>query len=160
MTENIDIVFARIIRENKTFLVGADYIPPDDQASFDLLLKSLTFCVAFCNEHTINNGILMGDFNCRHEAWNETTRNQNSQLLHEYIEPAEPLTGANPNTPTFSCVNGSGIIDLCITSANFLPFLSNIMTDNTIELFTGAPNPGHFPGIWEWLVSNSAKKQV
>ena len=34
------------------------------------------------------------------------------------------------------------------------------MTDNTIELFTGAPNRGHFPVTWEWLVPNSAKKQV
>ena len=34
------------------------------------------------------------------------------------------------------------------------------MADNTIELFTGAPNWGHFPVTWEWLVSNSAKKQV
>ena len=34
------------------------------------------------------------------------------------------------------------------------------MTDNTIELFTGAPNRGHFPITWESLVSNSAKKQV
>ena len=102
----------------------------------------------------------MGDFNCRHEAWNDTTRNQNGQLLHEYIESAEHLTIANPNTPTFSCINGSSIIDLCITSPNLFPSLSNIMTDNTIELFTGAPNRGHFPVTWEWLVPNSAKKQV
>ena len=34
------------------------------------------------------------------------------------------------------------------------------MTDNTIELFTGAPNRGHFPVRWERVVSNSAKKQV
>ena len=160
MTENIDIVFALIIRENKKFVVGAAYVPPDDQASLDLLLKSLTFCVAFCNEHNINNLIFMGDFNCRHEAWNDTTRNQNGQLLHEYIESAEHLTLANPNTPTFSCINGSSIIDLCITSPNLLPSLSNIMTDNTIEHFTGAPNRGHFPVTWEWLVPNSAKKQV
>ena len=33
------------------------------------------------------------------------------------------------------------------------------MADNSIELFTGAPNRGHFPVTWEWLVSNSAKKQ-
>ena len=160
MTKNIDIVFALIIRENKTFLVGAAYIPPDDQASLDLLLKSLTFCVTFCNEHNINNVIFMGDFNCRHEAWNDTTRNQNGQLLHEYIESAEHLTVADPNTPTFSCKNGSSIIDLCITSPNLLPSLSNIMTDNTIELFAGAPNRGHFPVTWEWLVLNSATKQV
>ena len=69
----------------------------------------------------------MGDFNCRHEAWNDTTRNQNGQLLHEYIESAEHLTIANPNTPTFSCINSSSIINLCITSPNLLPSLSNIM---------------------------------
>ena len=44
MTENIDIVFALIIRENKKFVVGAAYVPPDDHASLDLLLKSLTLC--------------------------------------------------------------------------------------------------------------------
>ena len=74
MTESIDIVLALIIRENKKFVVGAAYIPRDDQVQFDLLLKSLTSCVAFCNEHTINNLFFMGNFNCRHEAWNDTTR--------------------------------------------------------------------------------------
>ena len=102
----------------------------------------------------------MGDFNCRHEAWNDTTQNQNGQLFHDYIELAEHLTVASPNTPTFSCINGSSIIDLCITSPNHLPSLSNIIADNTIKLFTGAPNRGHFSVTWEWLVSNSAKKQV
>ena len=102
----------------------------------------------------------MGDFNCRHEAWNDTTRNQNGQLFHEHIESAERPTVANPNTPTFSCINGSSIIDHCITSSNLPPSLSNIMADNTIVLFTGAPNRGHFPVTWERLVSNSAEKQV
>ena len=80
MTENRDIVFPLIIRANKKFVVGAAHIPPDDQASLDLLLKSLTTCVAFCNEHTMNNLIFMGDFNCRHEAWNDTTRNKTLRL--------------------------------------------------------------------------------
>ena len=160
MTESIDIVFALIVRENKKFIVGAAYIPPDDQASLDLLLNSLTSCVAFSNEHTINNLIFTRDFNCRHEAWNDTTRNQNGQLFHEYIKSAEHLTVANPNTATCSCINGSSIIDLCITSPNLLPSLSKIMTGNTMELFTGALNWGHFPVRWEWLVCNSAKKQI
>ena len=34
------------------------------------------------------------------------------------------------------------------------------MTDNTIELFLGAPNRGHFLVTWKWLVSTAAKKQV
>ena len=160
LTKNIDIVFALIVRENKNFVVGAAYIPTDDQTSLDLLVKSLTTCVALCNEHTINNLISIGDFNCRHEAWNDTTQKQNIHLFHEYIESAEHLTVPSPNTPTFSCINSSSIIDLCITCPNLLHSLSNIMADNPIELFTGAPNWGHFPVTWEWLVSKSAKKQV
>ena len=108
MTEQIDIVFALIIRENKKLVVGAAYILPDDQVSLDLQLKSQIFCVAFCNEHYINILIFMGDFTCPNEAWNDTTRTQNGLLLHlhKYIELAEHLTVANPNTPTFSCING------------------------------------------------------
>ena len=160
LTEILGIVSALIVKENKIFVVGAAYIPPDDQTSLDLLVKSLTTCVAFCNEHTINNLISIGDFNCRYEAWNDTTRKQNGHLFYEYKESAEHLTVASPNTPTFSCINGSSIIDLCITCPNLLHSLSNIMADNSIELFTGAPNQGHFPVTWEWLVSNSAKKRV
>ena len=42
------------------------------------------------------------------------------QTLYDRIEALEYLTVVSPDTPTFSCLNSSSNVDICIANPNLL----------------------------------------
>ena len=89
---------------------------------------------------------MAGDFNCKHQAWNDHKSNKSGETLAQYISQST-MSIVSPGTPTFECVGGGkSIIDIMLISDN----LKDGLTMSTVnydhpELLTGAPGRGHYP---------------
>ena len=90
----------------------------------------------------------MGDFNSRNPLWGDHSWNSSGNKLADVIIENN-LYVLNDGQPTFTCVDdGSSVIDLCIVSEGLARMNPKIFVDYETELFTGAPNGGHYPIIF------------
>ena len=103
--------------------------------------------------------ILMGDFNARHCSWGHNINNYYGTQLAETLDNTK-YSVCTPKTPTFLCSNGKSYIDLNIISNSIAESVDNCVTDDYVELFSGAPTRGHVPVITELLTTRDSTDQA
>ncbi|KAF6040161.1 MAP3K7 [Bugula neritina] len=91
--------------------------------------------------------MLLGDLNARHESWGDHQQNRTGITLLDFIQRLNMEVVYKHDKPTFLCDNGSSYIDLFVATENIARHCKNQFTDDTVELFTGAPHRGHVPII-------------
>ena len=89
--------------------------------------------------------LIVGDFNARHQAWNDITCNPHGVKLLDFCKNEDLNVVNSSRHNTFVCENGGSRIDLVITDTTSLVRLQTV--DGETELFTGAPQRGHVP-VW------------
>ena len=139
---------------NKTVLFGSIYVRPNCRDSEDALVRCINEANAFLKSHRCQELIIMGDLNSRNPLWGDHSWNScGNRLAKAIIE--NNLYVLNDGQPTFTCVDdGSSVIDLCIVSEGLARMNPKIFVDYETELFTGAPNRGHYPIIFTLAEQN------
>ena len=94
----------------------------------------------------------MGDFNARHLSWGDKVINYYGRGLAESLDSTR-YSICTSQSPTFLCSNGSSFIDLAIISNNLVESVTSCVTDEGVELFSGAPTRGHVPLLMELKVN-------
>jgi hypothetical protein len=74
--------------------------------------------------------IILGDFNSTHKNWYCRNKNQNGEILNNFINKYD-LHIANTNEPTFK--RSLNILDLCITTKKAIENIENFETCDSIE---------------------------
>ena len=140
-------------------IVGTAYIPPEQQndKKFDLFLEECNLAEDFASKNKLDGVIIAGDFNARSTHFEDTSSNDRGNKLFLALQESD-LSIISPGEKTFSRYNGGSVIDLVITSDNLVSNFIYTQVDTESELFTGAPNMGHFPVLNHFKILNKPKK--
>ena len=94
--------------------------------------------------------IIFGDWNSRHPLWGDKVENNYGRLLADYCDD-NSLSIMSPHQPTFVSASnkGSSIIDFCITEQKCSDLVCNARVIEVIEFFSGAPEQGHWPVLFD-----------
>ena len=131
------------------YLLCSVYSPPNDEARLHEILSTTQELIQLMPTLKTKGILLIGDLNARHRAWGDHSQNAAGTTLFEFINKTKLDIIYKHNQPTFLCDNGSSNIDLLIASEGVSNFATNQYTDDSVELFTGAPRRGHVPVITE-----------
>lgn len=148
LSKNIDSCWGLVVIQNKRYLIGNVYVKLDYKPAINEVLRMLNAARQRQTELKASGIILKGDFNARHCAWGDTNNNEYGKSLIESLDHTQ-YSICTSNTPTFLCANGSSVIDFSIISNNLVDSVVNCRTDDSVELFSGAPSRGHLPLITE-----------
>ena len=157
LSKNSDSTWGLIIMNNKRYIVGNIYVKLNYSGAIKETLEMLNFAHQKVNKLKAAGVVLMGDFNARHISWGDTTNNSYGRELVDKIDNSK-FTITTSKSPTFLSANGSSHIDLMIVSNNLSDKLKSPYTDDTVELFSGAPRRGHVPLLCNFAHKTSAAK--
>ena len=104
------------------------------------------------------SNFLPGDFNARHPSWGDKS-NAQGEILNDFLQQ-EDLTALNDGEPTLTYTDGISVIDLVICSANLHRHFCGLTMDYYTEIFTGAPNRGHYPVISTFAIAGNRSTLV
>ena len=135
-----------------------NYVKLNHKPAITEVMKMLKAAEQKQIEHKAAGIILTGDFNARHLCWGDKLNNYYGSNLAEALDSTK-YSICTSNTPTFLCTNGSSYIDLNIVSNNLAESVDSCITDEGVELYSGAPNRGHVPLITEIVLSNEQSSQ-
>ena len=153
--DDIDAIFAIVSIGGTRVMVSSVYIPPNTPTNLDKYLAMLS--VALSNMKTLKCSAFaaFGDLNCRHSEWGDHKNNAAGTKLSRFLGNSNCLVLCKFVGNSFLCTEGGSRIDLGIVCNKFYNTVSHQHTDDSIELFTGAPNRGHLP---VWTTLNAIKK--
>ena len=103
----------------------------------------------------MSNFLLLGDFNARHPSWGDKN-NAQGEILNDFLQQEE-LIALNDGEPTFTCTNGKSVIDLVLCNANLHRFFCGLAIDYYTEMYTGAPNRGHYQVIATFDITGNSR---
>ena len=76
--------------------------------------------------------------------------------LNDFLQQEE-LIALNDGEPTFTCTNEKSVIDLVLCNANQHRFFCGLAIDYYTEMYTGAPNRGHYPVIATFGIAGNSR---
>ena len=128
----------------KNYFVGNVYVKLDCLQGVKDMLQMLDHTQTLSQIHRCSGVILMGDFNARHQLWNDNCINSYGKYIESNFDWTK-FCVHDPGRPTFLAKNGNSLIDFNISTTALDPYLRNTKTDNEAILFSGAPLRGHVP---------------
>ena len=148
ISKNIDSSWGLGVINNKRYILGSIYVKLGYNNAITDVLAMLNKAYSLMKHHKAVAIILSGDFNAKHTTWGNQANDSYGRKLFENLDKTKfsILTSKNP---TYLCKNGltigSSHIDLTIVTNNMIEKLESCKTDDTVELWSGAPNRGHVP---------------
>ena len=97
----------------------------------------------------------MRDLNARRTLRGDSLTNKSGGTLEPYIEN-KLVNILNNDEKTFYAVNGSSLIDQCMTSDQLTNWKSRFYTNTDAELLTGNPSRGHVPVYAKFVLPSSS----
>ena len=124
-------------------IIGTASLKPNETASMEKFINQREKIVNFYHLHNLDGVLFLGDCNAKHCLWGDSICNPNGYLLLK--SPSAENNILNNGEKTFLSSNGSSVIDLCIVSGRIATQVGfELTTDPNVELFTGAPQRGHY----------------
>jgi len=142
--DKIDSVWSLIVLNNKRYIIGTVYVKLEYKNGIKDLFNMLNKAKAYAQKYHALGPLVIGDINARHETWGNRTSNPYGKSLIDELDPLD-FAVMYPTQPTFLCHNGSSVIDLVIASNSLIDKLTRPVTDNLVNLYSGAPIRGHVP---------------
>ena len=159
ISKHIDSAWALIVIKDKRYIVGSIYVNDRYPQAMSDALCMLNSANEMKGRLKATGIILMGDFNARHTLWGDRLIDKHGKELVENLNYSQ-FSITTAQTPTFMCDGGSSFIDLIIASNNVIDQLKPCTTDNTTELFSGAPRRGHVPLLTSLMGSRLSPTKV
>ena len=157
LSKNIDSCWGLAVIVKKRIILGSVYVKHNYKSAMIDISNMLKAAEEMQKKHKAIGIILSGDFNARHFSWGDKLIDYNGRQLVENLDSTK-FTICTSKTPTFMCKNkdvmGKSFIDLQILSNNLVESVITCKTDEEVELFSGAPNRGHFPLITEMVITS------
>ena len=148
ISKNVDSSWGLTVIRNKRYIVGSVYVKLNCPTAISDTVNMLVSAQNMTKKFRACGVILSGDLNARHPLWGDTVSNVYGNQLTNLLDSSK-FSIIKPSTPTFLCNNGSSVIDLTIVSNNLARKVESCITDDEVELFSGAPLRGHVPVITE-----------
>ena len=144
--ENKNSVWATCNLNGSPLTIGGFYCRPNNSLEIENTIKEILQGISFSRSIGIPDFILLGDFNARHPTWGDKSNSQ-GETLSNFLEEQHLFT-LNYGEPTFTSIgDGRSTIDLIICNENLKKQSMGLCIDEFTEMFTGAPNRGHYPVI-------------
>lgn len=153
LSRNIDSCWGLVVINKKRYIIGSIYVKLNHKPAITEVIRMLTAAEQKQKEHKATGIILAGDYNARHFSWGDKLNNYYGTKLAECLDNTK-YSICTSKTPTFLCANGSSQIDLNIISNNLAESVDTCITNDEVELFSGAPTRGHVPLLTEILISS------
>ena len=144
LSKKIDSAWALVVIDSKRYIVGSVYVNDNHPNSIEDTLLMINTAEEMKTTLKAVGVIAMGDYNARHTLWGDRVIDDHGRKLAEKINYSSFSILTSP-TPTFLCAGGSSFIDLVVASNNIVGKLKDCCTDETVELWSGAPRRGHVP---------------
>ena len=157
LSTNIDSCWALVIIDNQRFIIGSIYVKHKYKPAFREIMIMLKAAEKRKVELKAKGILLFGDYNARHLSWGDFLNDDYGNKLVELLDHSL-YSISIPKSPTFRCINalyGGSYIDFCIISNSVADLVNICITDDDIELYSGAPKRGHVPVITELVHTNS-----
>lgn len=155
ISKHIDSCWGLVTIHNQRYIIGSVYNKLDYKLAIKEIMKMLTAAEKRKVELKAQGIILSGDYNARHLSWGDTINNEYGKQLVGSLDHTKYSISIS-QSPTFLCTNGASYIDFSIISNNIVDSVSSCKTDESVELFSGAPTRGHLPLITEFQIRNQA----
>ena len=148
ISKNIDSSWGLGVINNKRYILGSIYVKLEYNNAITEVIRMLDKAYTLMKHHKAVAVILSGDFNAKHISWGNHSTDAYGKKLFENLDKTRYSILASKE-PTFLCKNGTTIgsshIDLTIVTNNMVEKLDSCTTNDTVELWSGAPNRGHVP---------------
>ena len=145
-----DVIWVTLNFNSKPILLGNFYVNPNSQTNvLQAAFKNIDNAIKYTEKFKLKHIVLIGDFNARNEKWADKLTNQNGRKLDDFIT-SKKFICVSPNSWTFKHANGGSTIDLAILSSHMSNLYCSSSIDEQVELFSGAPQRGHFPVIHQF----------
>ena len=148
ISKNIDSAWGLGVINKKRYILGSIYVKLGYENAISDAIAMLDKAYLMMNKHKASAVILCGDFNAKHTEWGNNTVDDYGKKLFENLDKTK-FSILTSEQPTFICKNretiGTSHIDLTIVTNNLIEKLESCDTNNTVELWTGAPKRGHVP---------------
>ena len=156
--KDLSIVYVLTTIGGKPTVLASAYCspnPPSDCSTLKKLLENILNAWKYCENNSITNFIVLGDFNARNRMWGDKLDNPRGRLLKEFTHKWDCEVSA-PDANTFITRTGGSVIDLRLSFGRSKQYLCTpwIDTSDLHELFTGAPERGHIPVISHYRYNN------
>ena len=134
-------------------IISTAYLKPNDsERKRGKLLPS-------AYQHNLDGVLFLEDCNARHCLWGDSICNPNGCLLPESLSAEDNIL--NNGEATFLSSNSSSVTNSCLLSGRVATQVGfELTTDPNIELFTGAPQPGHIPLIVKCNRSRTTEEEI
>ena len=148
--KGVDSCFAVIKIGKRKFMFGSIYVNLGNTVNIENGTAILTETYNFCKNENLLGPIILGDWNSRHPFWGDKVDNKYGKILSDYCADHQ-FSIISPHYPTFVSAqnNGSSVIDFCITQQSCSDLISNARVIEDTEFFSGAPEQGHWPVIFD-----------
>ena len=159
VSNQIDSCWGLIIIENQKFIVGSIYVKDNYKNAFKEIMNMLSAAEKRKTELKACGIILSGDFNARHLSWGDSCNDDYGNQLAQLLDHTR-YSICIPKSPTFRCINalnGGSYIDFSVMSNSIVDSVSSCLTEDGVELFSGAPKRGHVPVITELIAKSSSR---
>ena len=117
---------------------------PGGRDELEDFINTFGIAINFAKENNMKGVLFVGDLNARSTLCGDSRNNKIGGTLEHYIEK-KLVKKLNNGEQTFYSVNGSSVIDLCMTTDQLTNWKSTFYTDTDAELLTGYPSRGHVP---------------
>lgn len=141
---NIDSAWALVSFKNMRIIMGSIYVKLNCPDAISDTMEMLKMASVLLKKHKAKGIVLAGDFNARSPMWGNKIENSYGKKLIQLID-FQNYSIMTSDKPTFFSPNGDSNIDMMIVSNGLEDRFSNISTDNTAILYSGAPVMGHVP---------------
>ena len=152
--DKFDSIWCAVHYRKQSILVATAYIPPGDVNERDEFIKTFESAINFAKKNNMKGVLFVGDLNGRSTLWGDSRTNKNGGTLEQYIGN-KLVKILNNGEKTFYSVNGSSVIDLCMTTDQITNWKSTFYTDTDVELLTGYPSRGHVPTYAKFVLPSS-----
>ena len=159
ISKEIDSVWGVLQWGNKRFVIGNVYLKLDYIQGVSEVKKMLVKASNAVSQHKCAGVLLMGDFNARHQLWNDHTENLYGKKLQQELDFDHFCIEATMS-PTFLAKGYQGsIIDFFIVSTKLDSSIMKVYADYNAHLYSGAPERGHVPVTLE-LATHAQKTET
>ena len=137
LSKELDSTWGLAVIRNKRYIIGSVYVKLNYQAAIPETIQMLQAAQDLTKKYKACGVILCGDFNARHPLWGDDVTNNYGKQLFDLLNYNNFAIIAS-KTPTFLCEKGSSFIDLVIVSKNLENKVKSCITDDEVELYSGA----------------------
>ena len=142
--KHVDCCSAAISFEKKKFLLGSRYVHLGNTENIESATDVLTEVYTLCKNESSGIGIRGIHYGA------EKLENKFGKILADYCVD-NSLSLISPHQTTFDSASKkrSSIIDFCITEQKCSDLVCNARVIEDIEFFSGAPEQGHWPVLFD-----------